>query len=65
MDLVQLSVGFAPYRELIKADGSNLSVSRNADNPVFWDDLVSSFAEAWKAESVSILFRNALECTVH
>ena len=49
MDGVPLGFDLNAYRKLLVVDDKNLSTRRVTDKACFWDELVKSVADEWKA----------------
>lgn len=54
-DAVPLSFDIGPYQGMFNVQLENLSVKRQLDEGIFWNELVNSVAEAWKAVDVRSL----------
>ena len=52
VDSFPLAFLIEPYKEMIKVDKENLSVSRLAKGHTFWTEAVKGVADAWATEDV-------------
>lgn len=62
-DGFQLIFPFAPFRKLLSLDDADLSVKRKVDMPVFWEEIVSNVADAWKTKDVSTTCFVSIRCS--